>query len=125
MHEEKKVLQDSSCKTPRWRLLKAKLNNLKPEAFQATRAAQPKIMLIDVRTPNEFATSHLEGAININYFAEDFWEQIEVLDKQQAYLIYCRSGRRSIRVCTLMQNGGFDATKIFNLDGGLVEWETV
>lgn len=124
MHEEKETLQDSSCKTPRWRLLKAKLNNLKPEAFKAILATQSEIMLIDVRTPDEFASSHLEDAININYFADDFWEQIEVLNKERSYLIYCRSGRRSIRVCTLMQNGGFDPTKIFNLDGGLIEWET-
>jgi rhodanese-related sulfurtransferase len=46
-------------------------------------------------------------------------DKIEDLEKGKSYLVYCRSGRRSIRVCTWMRNGGFDNQKIFNLDKGL------
>ena len=63
--------------------------------------------------------------MNVSYFAADMWEKIEQMDKNRTYLIYCRSGRRSIRVGTLMRNGGFDAKKIFHLDGGLVAWKEV
>ena len=52
-----------------------------------------------------------------------FWDQIEALDTNKTYLIYCRTGRRSLRACTLMKNGGFDKEKVFNLDGGMTAWE--
>ncbi len=119
--EETKPTQ-SSCQISRWQLLKAKVQNLAPEAFKA-RINQPKAVLIDVRTPSEFEASHLSGAINISYFAEDFWERIEALNKDDVHLICCRSGRRSVRVCTLMRNGGFDTANLFNLDGGLLAWQ--
>ena len=58
----------------------------------------------------------------VNYLGDGFWDKIEQLDKSKDILIYCRSGRRSIRVCTLMKNGGFDPTKVYNLSGGILEW---
>lgn len=117
---------DKSCKTPRWRLLKAQLNNLSPEAFhEKIQQADASAVLIDVRTPEEFATGHLPGAVNINYFAEDFWDRLEALHPEQSLLVYCRTGRRSIRACTLLRNGGFQSDRIFNLDGGIVEWQEV
>ncbi len=116
--------ENQACKISRWQLLKTQLNNLSPQDFKAQLAIQPNARLIDVRTVEEFEAAHLSGAINISYFAEDFWERIETLNTADTYFIYCRSGRRSVRVCTLMRNGGFDADKLFNLDGGLIEWET-
>ncbi|MEM9918054.1 MAG: rhodanese-like domain-containing protein [Bacteroidota bacterium] len=114
--------KDTSCKTPRWFFLKAQLNNLGPDAFkEAVEAAEPAI-LIDVRTPKEYEEDRMEGALNISYFDENLWEQLEHLDKTASFFVYCRSGRRSIRVCTLMRNGGFDNSKVFNLDGGMLAW---
>ncbi|MEM9990611.1 MAG: rhodanese-like domain-containing protein [Bacteroidota bacterium] len=112
----------TACKTPRWRLLKAQLNHLSPIDFKAKMEQHKDALVIDVRTPDEFANQHLVGAINISYFAEDMWEQLEALPSAEVYLIYCRSGRRSIRVCTLMKNGGFQANQIFNLEGGILAW---
>lgn len=112
---------DNACKTPRWRLLQAQLNNLDAEQFGAKKA-EGNVQIVDVRTSQEFETSHIEGALHIDYFEDKFWEKIEQLDKSKISLIYCRSGRRSIRVCTLMKNGGFDADKVFNLKGGMLEW---
>ena len=79
-------------------------------------------VIIDVRTANEFQQGHIANAINIDFLAEDLWEKIETYDPKQTFFVYCRSGRRSIRVCTLMRNGGFDNNRVFNLDGGLVAW---
>lgn len=113
--------QDKSCKTPRWRLLKGELSNLSQVAFKEKMIASD-IVIIDVRTSKEFEVSHIKDAIHIDYFAEDFWEEVEQLDKAKDILVYCRTGRRSIRACTLMKNGGFAVDKVFNLEGGFVEW---
>lgn len=114
---------DRSCKTPRWRILKSQLNNYLPKAFKAELAAANDPLLLDVRRADEYDNYHLDGARHINYFAEDFWDEIEKLDPNRPIFVYCRSGRRSMRACTLMRNGGFDKENIYHLDGGLNAWE--
>lgn len=113
---------DQSCKTSRWRMLKSRLNNLEPKVFKKMIAAAKDPIIIDCRTKTEFKESHIEGAVNISYLADTFWEEIEQLPKTAVIFVYCRTGRRSIRACTLMRNGGFDNNKIFNLDGGYELW---
>jgi len=117
-------MQDQSCKTPRWRLLKAQLNNLAPADFSAQIKTAAHPVIIDVRMKKEFELGHIPDAIHIDYFDEDFWDKIEQLDLPDDHMIfvYCRSGRRSIRACTLMRNGGFDNARIFNLEGGYSRW---
>lgn len=114
--------KDLACKTSRWMALKAQLNNLKPLDFKLAFESDKDAILLDVRTLGEFETGHMEGAEHIDYFAVDFWDKIEQLNPQKNIYVYCRSGRRSIRTCTLMRNGGFDNVKLFNLDGGWNEW---
>ena len=109
---------DKSCKTPRWRMLKSQLNNLSAQEFITASNKSKGVIIIDVRTENEYKIGHLPNSINMDYFAEDFLEKIENLEKEKDYFVYCRSGRRSIRVCTWMRNGGFDNQKVFNLDKG-------
>lgn len=116
------MMEDKSCKVPRWRLLKAQLNNLEPKAFCEKIQSSESPVIIDVRTPAEFATGHMFEAINLNYLDESFWDQVEQLDAEKDIFVYCRTGRRSIRACTLMRNGGFDNNRVFNLDGGYAEW---
>lgn len=113
---------DKSCKTPRWQMLKAQLNNLVPQQFLEILQNTNKPIVIDVRTPQEFLIGHLPNAINIDYLSDDFWERLENLSRDHDYLVYCRSGRRSIRTCTLMRNGGFDNQRIYNLEGGYERW---
>ena len=114
--------KDKSCKTPRWRMLKSQLNNLSAEDFADASTSLENAVIIDVRTEGEYEFGHIPQAINMDYLAEDFLENIEALDKKKNYLVYCRSGRRSIRVCTWMRNGGFDNQKVFNLDKGFGDW---
>lgn len=111
-------MQDKSCKTPRWQALKSQLINLKPKQFMEQLASNFPTVLIDVRTADEFSLNHIDGAINIDYLHENFWSEVEKLSNDVYIFVYCRTGRRSIRACTLMRNGGFDKDKIFNLDGG-------
>lgn len=113
-------MDDNTCKISRWEILKQQLNNLGPKEFDQAISQTKDGTIIDVRTEQEFATGHFPQAINISYLAYDFWDRIERLDPKKEYYIYCRSGRRSVRTCTLMKNGGFK--KVFNLDGGLNAW---
>jgi len=108
------------CKITRWQLLKQQLNNLEPTAFREAIHCTPKAILLDVRTQQEYDQGALPGARHFNYLDYGFLDQLEQLDKEATYLVYCRTGRRSIRTCTLMQNGGF--RHVFNLDGGLLAW---
>jgi rhodanese-related sulfurtransferase len=116
--EERK---ESTCQVSRWQILKHKLNNLGPEDFKNAIQRMENAIVIDVRTAEEFQQGHIHPAINLDYLSYDFWEKVEELDPAKTYYVYCRSGRRSIRACTLMTNGGF--ARVFNLDGGLDSWE--
>ena len=81
---------------------------------------QDGVLLLDVRTPEEFAEGHIPGALNVNWFDEDFMEQLEpVLRKDIPVLIYCRGGNRSARAAALIQSSGYPA---YNLLGGYQAW---
>ena len=60
----------------------------------AAAAAQPGVTIVDVRTPAEFASGHIDGAVNIDIEGADFASQISALPKDGAYAVYCRSGNR-------------------------------
>jgi len=107
-----------TCQVRRWDLLKRELNNYAPQEFRKAMQDQPGATLIDCRTINEFNHGHLDGAYHMDYLAYDFLEKMEALDPGATYLVYCRTGRRSVRTCMLMKNGGFK--NVFNLDGGLI-----
>ena len=78
--------------------------------------------IIDVRTPDEYRISHIPNSINIDFYTpHNFVQEINKLDKNQSYYIYCRSGVRSANSCALMKECGFKKT--FNLVGGIVEWD--
>lgn len=64
-------------------------------------------VVIDVRTPSEFASGHLEGAINIDVQADDFAQRLSALDPAGRYLVYCRSGNRSAVAVSIMRSLGF------------------
>jgi phage shock protein E len=84
-------------------------------------------VVIDVRTPAEYAQGHIVGAVNIDVEDGSFGSLIEEWDKDEAYLVYCRSGRRSAIAAEQMADAGFtdiaDAGGIAELAsaGALVE----
>jgi rhodanese-related sulfurtransferase len=77
-------------------------------------------VILDVRTHEEFSTGFIEKAVNIDYTAEDFKEQLVKLDKDSIYLVYCQAGGRSRRAMELMRELGFKRT--YNLSGGISLW---
>ena len=64
-------------------------------------------IVIDVRTPEEYASGHLDGALNIDVQSPDFAAQVSQLDPEATYFIYCRSGSRSGQAMSQMANMGF------------------
>lgn len=65
------------------------------------------LVLLDVRTPDEFATGHLQGAVNIDVEDPAFDTRIAALDKAGHYVVYCRTGRRSAIAVQSMKDAGF------------------
>lgn len=92
---------------------------LDPAAF-AERAAEDGVVLLDVRTPAEFAEGHLPDAINIDIDSGSFTEQVGELDKDAPYALYCRTDNRSGVAMGIMADLGF--TDLAHLDGGIVDW---
>jgi rhodanese-related sulfurtransferase len=78
-------------------------------------------VIIDVRTEAEFKEGHIINAMNIDFDnTNEFNTQIDKLDKNVKYLIYCRSGNRSTQALSIMQNKGFQ--NVLNLKGGINAW---
>jgi len=78
------------------------------------------LVILDVRTREEFGDGHLEGAIMLDFYEADFADQLAGLDPNVPYLLYCRSGNRSGKTAAMMQDLGF--TDVANVDGGIVAW---
>lgn len=93
----------------------AAVQTVDPQAFLST-ASQTGTIVVDVRTPAEFAAGHLDGAVNIDVEAPTFDAGIAKLDKNATYAVYCHSGRRSGLATDAMVKAGF--THVYNLTGG-------
>jgi rhodanese-related sulfurtransferase len=78
------------------------------------------VIVLDVRTPAEVAEGAIPGAINIDVKQEGFEQRFEALNKEKTFLVYCRSGRRSVTACEVMADQGFG--KLYNLLGGFNAW---
>jgi rhodanese-related sulfurtransferase len=101
----------------------AMVGNIGPE--EAYRLIQenkknPDFVVLDVRTPAEYSAGHLGKTINIDYYGEGFRKELDRLDRDKTYLVYCRSGNRSGRTLNVMAELGFE--NVLNLRGGVLEW---
>jgi len=93
-----------------------------PEDADTVLADPPEdLVVLDVRTVEEFETGHIEGAVMLDFYRDDFQEQLSTLDPDVPYLVYCRSGNRSGQTLSMMQQLGFASA--VDIDGGVVAWE--
>lgn len=83
--------------------------------------ATNSVIVLDVRTPREFAAGHIAGATNINYLSGDFTDRLAQLDRSKSYLLHCAVGGRSTNALPKLARLGF--TNIIHLDGGLKAWQ--
>lgn len=81
----------------------------------------PNFTILDVRTPSEFATGHIVNALNIDYYSSTFTQQINALNKNNKYLVHCKSGSRSPKAIDTMKMLGFIET--YNMIGGINAWK--
>lgn len=89
---------------------------LKQEDFIEKIESDSTAQVLDVRTPEEYAQGHIEGALNINYMDHDFQEKLKQLDFNRPVFVYCAAGGRSGKSCKMMETLGF--TIIYDLQGG-------
>ena len=99
----------------------ASLETVPPaEAYGVVQEAPEGLVILDVRTPEEFADARVPGAINLDFYAADFADQLARLDRTVPYVLYCRSGNRSGSTLSLMEQLGFQ--EVYDVDGGIVGW---
>ena len=79
------------------------------------------LVVLDVRTPAEFAAGHVPGARNVSHdqLAAKLPELGDLKHKQ--VVLYCRSGRRTLLAEETLRNAGF--TKLLHLEGDYLAWE--
>ncbi len=77
-------------------------------------------LLLDVRTDREFAMGHIRGAAQIDFYRNDFREELAKLDPNVPVYVYCRSGNRSGQAAKMMKSMGFKT--VYNLEGGMGAW---
>jgi rhodanese-related sulfurtransferase len=93
-----------------------------PEQAAATIAdGSDDLVILDVRTPEEFDDGHIEGAVMLDFNRDDFAEQLSTFDPEVPYVMYCQSGNRSSGARAIMSELGF--TSVEDIDGGIVGWE--
>ena len=77
-------------------------------------------VILDIRTPEEYGAGKIEGAINIDFYDADFSEQLDALDKDAHYVVYCNSGNRSGQALSTFSDLGF--VQVDNLSTGITGW---
>lgn len=97
----------------------AQADQLPMEAFNPSSLPEGAVLL-DVRTPAEFSEGHLPGAVNIDWFAEDFnaqlRSQLKGIPKDAEIYLYCKKGGRSARASERLLSLGY--TRVVDLAGG-------
>ena len=78
-------------------------------------------MILDVRTAQEYSSGHLKDSINLDFRSPSFADELAMLDRGNAYLVYCRTGVRSGRAAALMKSLGF--RELYDLAGGIAGWQ--
>lgn len=79
------------------------------------------VVVLDVRTEEEFSQGHIQNAILMDVNKDDFAQKIQTLDKEKTYLVYCRSGKRSEKALNHLHSSGF--AKAYHLRGGYLAWQ--
>lgn len=110
--------QNTQGETPVSKVSEVKSDLAAPE-FSELIKQNPDAVILDVRSPREFEASHIANAVNMDING-NFQSQVSQLDPSKPVFVYCLSGARSSAAVQILRNSGF--TKIFHLQGGLMEW---
>ena len=94
--------------------------SLSPQEFAEKIKTTENPQILDVRTPDEFASAHIDKAVNVNWNGDDFDSKATVYDKSKPVFVYCLSGGRSKKAAAKLNELGF--TSVYELDGGFINW---
>jgi len=95
--------------------------NVTPAQASALTKEEGDLVVLDVRTPEEFAQERIENAINVDYYSDTFRDDLDRLDKEAKYLLYCRTSNRSGNALSIMKSLEFQ--EVHHLLGGIVRWK--
>jgi rhodanese-related sulfurtransferase len=119
-NDEKTILEETVVETT---IQQAKTINEDVDVNKfAELVAKEDGQILDVRTPEEWETGVIKGAIKINFFDETFKRQLGKVDKTKPVYVYCKAGGRSTKAAKQMEKMGF--TTVYNLLGGMGAWTT-
>jgi len=94
--------------------------NISPKkAFELL--SKDNVILLDTRSPEEYQESHIKNSKLIDLTNPSFMNDINKLDKNKTYILYCHTGGRSSYINQIMLNLGFQ--NVFNIEGGIMYWE--
>ena len=111
-----------TCLTNESNAVYKNLDATKTKAIIAKFTKEKKtLLIIDVRTKEEYDREHFPKAKLINFFGSDFEKKLKGLDKDKAYLLHCQSGGRSRGALKKMRELGFK--EVYHLDGGILAWK--
>lgn len=111
----------SSAAAPTAGASAAEIRHVDAAGAAALLREQRGVVVLDVRTPGEFAQGHLAGATNLDYNAAGFAQALAALDRDRTYLVHCASGGRSTRSLESFRQLGFKS--VVHLDGGFNAWQ--
>lgn len=115
-----KVDKQASSDTPT--TSSTKMEKLLPGSFNQKLVETKNAQLIDVRTPAEVAAGAIPGAVNIDFYSDQFETKMEALDPNRPVMVYCKSGGRSGKTANMLKGKGF--IEVYDLKGGYSAWSS-
>jgi thioredoxin len=97
------------------------VKTIEATAFAEKIATTANAQILDVRTPEEYVSGHIDNAANVNWNGTDFVAKTAALDKTKPVFVYCKSGGRSKQAAAKLEELGF--TTIYELQGGMLKWD--
>ena len=99
----------------------AAIKDVTPQEAENILKSRKDVVVLDVRTPDEFEEGHIAGAQNLDSMSDDLGKTLGGLDKGKTYLLHCEAGGRSSRVLKRMRELNFKS--IYHMDGGISAWK--
>lgn len=95
--------------------------NIDNTAFKTKMTNLEEVLILDVRTTDEYQKGSITNAIHIDVLKDDFQSKVQQLDKNKTLLVYCRSGARSLKASVILCDLGFQ--QVYNLSNGYMSWK--
>jgi len=110
-----------AIKLPAVALVITNVSPVQADGLIRANQSNARFVILDVRAPSEYAGGHLPQAVNLDFNSSYFKAEAGRLDKNNTYLVYCRSGSRSAAASKILVELGF--SYIYNVTGGITEWQ--